>query len=343
MLVKHIRLYRAARLRRHNEQRLGAINVSRQRAHRRRNRRIQRPQSRPSLTPAKQPSQRLRSQTAPSHSQHDHIRVALPANLVRKRLQLPNPFPHIAMRSQPPQPIRDFGRIRLPNRMIPLPYAPHDIIPLQPRYGVIHLRLTPAQLRAHFPAATREPRPLILYVGDKRVIRIRKRLHSVSQQPVGNLPHAYPRRLQRLQRPRRVVHIPLYRVRRRIAMLQKRRERYIRHRVHRIPPNQRIHIQHIAVLRILSACACPQRPLNPRPLALQRRKPIACEFPPEIAVSHLSVGNRRLAYQPLHLSSHLAARKPLQPPVDRAIHPAHKKRRHRRHIRRIAARARQIL
>ena len=125
-------------------------------------------------------------------------------------------------------------------------------------------------------------------------------------------------------------------------MLQKRHQRNIRHRVHRIPPNQRIHIQHIAVLQVLCACACPQRPLNPRPLALQRREPIACEFPPEIAVRHLSVGNRRLAHQPFQVRR-LFPRHPLQPPIDHAIHPAHKKRRHRRHISRIAARLRQIL
>ena len=299
MLVKHIRLYRAARLGRHHEQRLSAINIIRQRPHRRRNRRIQRPQSWVTLSPAKQPRQRLSPQTAPPHSQHNHVGIPLAANLIRKRPQISHPLPHIAMRSQPPQPIRYLSRIRLPNRMIPLPHPLCDIIPLQPRYGVIHLRLTPAQIRAHFPAAAPgEPRPLILYVGDKRVIRIRKRPHPVRQQPVRNLTHANPRRLQRLQRPRCVVQIPLYRIPRRIAMLQKRHQRNIRHRVHRIPPNQRIHIQHIAVIRILSACACPQRPLNPRPIALQRREPIACEFPPEIAVCHLSVGNRRLAHQP---------------------------------------------
>ena len=102
-------------------------------------------------------------------------------------------------------------------------------------------------------------------------------------------------------------------------MVEKRLDRLGRHGVDRVAPDQRLHIEHVAIGRVLGAGRRPEQALRPRALGRERLPAVARDQLEIILISELGVGDRDLPAQRGERLGFGISR--LQPRVDRLVDP----------------------
>ena len=111
-------------------------------------------------------------------------------------------------------------------------------------------------------------------------------------------------------------------------------DRGIRHRVHGVGADQRLHVADIVVQRVLRARRRPQHPLHSRPRAGERLPPVARRDPQEPLVCQLGVRHGGLSEQTLRPRLLVRPRGDSHPEeeIRQGVDPAEEETGHRRHV-----------
>ena len=283
-------------------------------------------------------AQHFGAQARAAHSEHDAVAPSRLTNLNCQRLQRRKLLVHSADDIEPAKAVVDHqccGCVtRLPDIRVPMPDARGDV---RRRGGierycgcasveVLALRVS----RTHGVDLFRDP-------ADQLVVRVRELLHAVIEQLLRDGLHVDAGLGELVHHPVCARVVGLDRVAGNDAVIEESLDGCGRHCVHGVRTDQRFRVDHVAIVGILGAGACPEGTLHMAAGGAQGRETLAAEALFEQLVREDRIGDRRFAQQALdERVSRIGRELLLEQLVHERVNAAHEERCNRVHVERLS-------
>ena len=293
------RLDRAARLARHDEERVGEVERALGREHRTRIGRVEHVEPQPALEVAERPAHDLGREARPAHAEQHRIGQPVTAAGLGEGPQLVGALEDLVGLGEPAEAVSDLGPRPTPERLVLAPDAACDVLlrRLAHALGDRGLEVGRHRRLEGLRPARGNRLALALDAGQQLVEGVHEQVHAVAQQLVRHVVDVDAGLCQRAHRALDVGRIGVRRRPLHLELLAGGEERGQRHRVDGVRSHQAVDVHHVGVARVLHPGRRPERALNPRPRVAQVREALAVEDLLEAHVGRARVPKARGAEQ----------------------------------------------